>query len=218
VLTEADDREKIGILGLMLRSPVIKDILRTNLSGMSPATGSDLVRTLLREDPEVFFAVIGSLPVVVNAFVKAWTELALQLRDKYTPEMLTSFVMSLFQDIDRDAAGRCCAAWGGLMTSLWDASDDLRAEAGRTILRHGPGVVSACVNRCTRRVNAVEPIAFGTFLARVLDGIDRPEMDRAVKTMAGALFDQKWRIGLWAWSFVKERFMKRFGRGAVPSS
>ena len=216
--TETDAREKTGILGVMLRSTAFKDILRTNLNEMSPSTGSALVKTLMREDPAVFFALIGSLPVLVNALVKASTELAEQLKEKYPPEMLKSFLASLVGEIDRDGLRQCGAAWAGLASSLWDASEDIRSEAGRAILKQGPVLLSGGINSLARAVNATDPLSIGTFLARVLGGIDRTEVDRAAKTLAGALLDQKWHLASWAWSFAKGRLMKKLGRNAVPAS
>lgn len=215
---EQDTRDKAGILGVMLRSTAFKDILRANLNEMSTSSGSSFVKTLMREDPEVFFALIASLPVIVNAMVKASAEFALQLKDKYPPEMLQSFLMSLFQEIDKDAFRQCFLAWGSLTASLWEASADFREEAGRAIMKKGPVLVIECMNRCARAVNKVDPLKFGTFLSRVLAGIDREEIDKASKTLVGALFDQEWHLVSWTWSFAKARVMKKLGRNAYQAS
>jgi len=205
--------DKSGILGVMLRSTLLKDILRTNINEMSPSTGSAMVRTMLREDPEVFFALVSSLPVVVNGMVAASTELAVQLKEKYPPEMLRSFLMGLVGEIDRDGLRKCGVAWANLASSLWEASADIRTEAGRALLRKGPAVVSGCLNRITRGVNAVDPLTLRAFLARVLSGIDAEETRRATAPLAGAMLDQKWHLASWAWSFARSRLMKRLGRG-----
>lgn len=211
---EQDTGGKAGILGVMLRSAAFKDILRTNLNEMSTSSGSSFVKTLMREDPEVFFALISSLPVIVNAMAKASAEFALQLRDKYPPEMLQSFLMSLLEDIDKDAFRQCFLAWKSLTVTLWETSADIREKAGRAIMKRGPALVSECMNRCARAVNEVDPLTFGTFLSRVLGGVDREEIDKASKTLAGALLDQEWHLVSWIWSFAKARVMKKLGRSS----
>ncbi|MCU0576963.1 MAG: hypothetical protein MUD15_09090 [Desulfobacterota bacterium] len=209
--TELDAKEKAGILGVMLRSPVFKDILRTNLNEMSPSTGSSMVKTLMYEDPEVFFAVISSLPVFINALLRSSAEFALQLKDKYPPLMLKSYLLALSSDIDRENLKRSWTVWSELISSLWEASGDLREEAGRFILNQGPAIAAGFINRFARAVNTVDPPAFSTFLTGVFSRIDRAEIDRSARTIAGALLDQKWHLASWVWSFAKVRVMKRLG-------
>ena len=115
-----------GVIKGIIRSPLFKDILRTNLNEVDPHTGSSFVKTLMGEDPEVFFGLISSLPMFINVLIKASTEFAVQLKDKYPPEMLKAFLTSLYDDIDKDALRQCGKAWTELAASLWKASPELR--------------------------------------------------------------------------------------------
>jgi hypothetical protein len=212
---ESPIRDRSGILRELIRSPLFKDILRVNLNEMNPKTGSQMVKTLLGQDPEVFFDLISSLPVLINTLISAFTELAIQLKDKYPPEMLKSFLMSLAEDIDKDAARQCGKAWMELLSSLWGASPELRQAATGFILSSGPKIKAGVINSLARFVNAVthnNPQAFSTFIASVLRNIDGPEVSKATLTLTGAFLDQKWHLTSWAWQLIKGRVRKRLNK------
>lgn len=212
---ESFTQHRSGFLKGLMRSPLFKDILRTNLNEMDPRTGSSLVKTLMGEDPEVFFGLISSLPTFINILIRASTEFAIQLKDKYPPEMLKSFLMSLAEDIDKDAARQCGKAWMELLSSLWGASPELRQAATGFILSSGPKIKAGAINSLARFVNAVthnNPHTFSTFIASVLRNIDGPEVSKATLTLTGAFLDQKWHLTSWAWQLVKGRVRKRWNK------
>ena len=204
-----------GIIKALMRSPLFKDILRTNLNEMDPKSGGSAIRTLMGEDPEVFFGLVSSLPTFINNLMKASTELAIQLKDKYPPEMLKSFLMSLAEDIDKDAARQCGKAWTELLSSLWGASPEIRQAATGFILSSGPKIKAGAINGPARFVNTVtrsNPQTFSTFIASVLRNIDGPEVSKATLTLTGAFLDQKWHLASWAWQLVKGRVRKRLNK------
>jgi hypothetical protein len=210
--TESFTQNRSGIIKALMRSPLFKDILRTNLNEMDPRTGSTLVKTLMGEDPEVFFGIVSSLPMFINLFIKTCTEFAIQLKDKYPPEMLKPFLMSLAEDIDRDAARQCGKAWMELLSSLWTASPELRLSAAGFILSSGPRIKAGAINSLARFINSVtrnNPQTFSTFMASVLKNIDGPEVSQATLSLTGALLDQEWHLTSWTWQLVKARFRKR---------
>jgi hypothetical protein len=212
---ESFTQQRSGIIKALMRSPLFKDILRTNLNEIDPRSGSLLVKTLMGEDPEVFFGLISSMPAFINILIKASTEFAIQLKDKYPPEMLKSFLMSLAEDIDKDAAGQCGKAWMDLFSSLWGASPELRQAATGFILSSGPKIKAGAINSLARSVNAVthnNPQTFSTFIASVLRNIDGPEVSKATLTLTGAFLDQKWHLTSWAWQLVKNRVRKRLNK------
>jgi hypothetical protein len=209
--TEPNTHSHGSIFRGLLRSPLFKDILRTNLNAINPATGNSFVKTFMGEDPEVFFGLISSLPRDINVLIRAFSELAFQLKDKYPPEMLKSFLISLAEDIDKDAARQCGKAWTDLLSSLWEASPEMRQAAAGFILSSGPKIKAGAINGLARFVNAVtlnNPQAFSTFISEVLRNIDRPEVSRATLTLAGAFLDQKWHLASWAWQLLKGRIRK----------
>jgi uncharacterized MAPEG superfamily protein len=213
--TEPFTQHKSGIIKALMRSPLFKDILRTNLNEMDPNSGSSAVKTLMGEDPEVFFGLISSLPTFINNLIKASTELAIQLKDKYPPEMLKLFLMSLAEDIDKDAARQCGKAWMELLSSLWGAAPELRQAAAGFILSSGPKIKAGAINSMARFVNTVtqnNPQTFSTFMASVLRNIDGPEVSKATLTLTGAFLDQKWHLSSWVWQLVKGRVRKRLNK------
>jgi hypothetical protein len=112
------------ILKALLRSTLVKDLIRINMNAKNPDSGRNKVRTFMGEDPEVLFGITGTLPVVVNNLTGALTELAIQL-NKYPPELTKAFMASLADDIDRDAAKECGKAWVDLAGAMLQASPEL---------------------------------------------------------------------------------------------
>ena len=204
-----------GVIKGIIRSPLFKDIFRTNLNEVDPHTGSSFVKTLMGEDPEVFFGLISSLPMFINVLIKASTEFAVQLKDKYPPEMLKAFLTSLYDDIDKDALRQCGKAWTELAASLWKASPELRSSATGFLLSTGPKIKAGAINGLARFINEVtrnNPQAFSLFITQVLRNIDGREVGKATHTLAGALLDQKWHLTSWTWNLVRNRVKKRFGK------
>ena len=213
--TDSFAHNRSGVIKGIIRSPLFKDILRTNLNEVDPRTGSSFVKTLMGEDPEVFFGLISSLPMFINVLIKASTEFAVQLKDKYPPEMLKAFLTSLYDDIDKDALRQCGKAWTELAASLWKASPELRQAATEFLLSSGPKIKAGAINGLARSINAITqnyPQAFSIFIASVLRNIDGHEVGKATHTLAGAFLDQKWHLTSWVWNLVRNRVKKRFGK------
>jgi hypothetical protein len=73
---------------------------------------------MLGTDIEVPLAMVGALPAIANCFIKAGMELVVQVRGKFPPPLLASFVESLFQDIDKETLA-------GLIKEIKDLGKDL---------------------------------------------------------------------------------------------
>ena len=201
-----------GILKAIIRSTLLKDLLRVNMSSIHPDSGRNTVKTLLGEDPEVFFGITSSLPIVINSMTGALTELATQLKDKYSPELLKSFMASILDDIDRDVARKCGKAWADLASSMLQASPELKVLAVRTILTEGPVIKANAIIAFSRFVNGItrdDPQAFSRFVAKVIENVDGEELGKAAAVMTNALLDQKWHMASWAWKLAKGRIRKR---------
>lgn len=211
---ETTNKTRGSILKQILKTPAYKDILRVNLNEMSPNSGSSLVKTLVREDPEVFLSLISSLPTCINALTGAAGEIAVQLRNMYPPETLKSYLISLVEDIDREALSECSSAWTKLVSSLWEASLDVRLQAKNTILTSGPKVVAGGLNTVARSLNTLirdDPDTLSTFLAEVFRETDKGEIKQATLSLAEAFLDRKWRLASWALQLIRRRIRKRFG-------
>jgi hypothetical protein len=207
-----------GILKELLRTPVYKDLLRTNLKGMRTQTGSSLVKTVMGQDPEVFLGLVSSLPVFLNNLSSAAAELASQLSEKFPPELLMSYLEALFEDIDTE---KCRAACTELFASLWGASPDLRDRARKAILASGPKVIAEGINFLARAVNNTtrqDPKVLSSFISGVLGGLDHAEIRKATQGLAEAFLDQKWNLASWAWELAKSRMRKRFHKIGIGTS
>jgi hypothetical protein len=94
------------VLDELLEKTAFKDSLRLFLKNIDPNSCAELVRTLLGKDIEVPLALAGAVPVIANCLIKAGHELIVQVRDKFSPELLASFVESLLDEIDKDTLAR----------------------------------------------------------------------------------------------------------------
>ena len=208
---EATGKIRGSILEQILKTPVYKDILRVNLNEMRKETGSSLVKTLLSEDPEVLLSLISALPVFINTLVGASGELAVRVRNMYPPEMLKAYLISMAEDIDREAVKECSAAWSELVSDLWKASSDIRLQAKKTIFTSGPKVTAGAINQAARTINAIirdDPDALSNFAAEVFRQADKSEISRATMSIAEAFLDRKWHLASWGMELVRKRIRK----------
>ena len=202
------------ILKALLRSTLVKDLIRINMNAKNSDSGRNTVRTFMGEDPEVLFGITGTLPVVVNNITGALTELAIQL-NKYPPELMKSFMASLADDIDRDAAKECAKAWTDLASAMLQASPELKTLLVRMILTEGPGINARAINAFSRFVNGItrdEPEAFSRFVSTVTENIDGKELSKAAATVTNAFLDRKWHLASWFWKLLWGRVKKKFER------
>mgnify|MGYP000918724687 FL=1 len=91
----------------LISKPALKDDLRAVLKSMDgPQTGRELVRTVLWQDLEFSLGLMGGLPIIANAVIRAFDELLAQLGDKFSPQLLHGFIASLLDDIDTATLGQ----------------------------------------------------------------------------------------------------------------
>jgi len=206
--------ERKGIIRELLRTPVCKDILRENLQAVRSMDGRPLVRALMEEDPEVFLGLIASTPSLANALLGSLAEIGERLENQFPPGVLAPFVQSLAKEIDADSARRCGTAWKSVAGSLWEASPEFRAEAMRLALTAGPKIMGGGITALAGALNSLErdrPGTVSSFMTGMFASIDRPEVSKAAKILAGALLDQKWHLFSWLSGLVLARIRKRFG-------
>lgn len=201
------------ILKALLRSTLVKDLIRINMNSRHPDSGRNTVKTLMGEDPEVFFGIAGGLPVAVNNMAGALTELATQL-NKLPPDLVKSFMASLADDIDRNAVRECGKAWANLASSMLQSSPELKVIVVRTILAEGPRINANAINAFSRFVNGItrdNPEALGRFVSGVTENVDGKELSKAAAAMTNAFLDQKMHLGSWLWKLVRGRMKKKLG-------
>ncbi|HHO77373.1 MAG TPA: hypothetical protein ENN05_13230 [Deltaproteobacteria bacterium] len=212
--TGTSTKAQASILKALIRSTVFKDFIRININAMHPDSGRKSVKTLMGEDPEVFFAISSSLPIVINNITGALTELAIQLKENYPPELLKSFMASLADDIDKAAVRECGMAWADLASEMLKASPELKSLIVQTFLIEAPKIKAGVINTFSRFVNSItldDPQAFNIFVSKTFNKIDGQELGKAAATMTNALLDQKWHLVSWTWKLVLGRVRKRLG-------
>lgn len=203
-----------SVMKALTHSTLLKDLIRVNMSSIHPESGREKVRILLGEDPEIFFGITGNFPIIINCIMGALTELATQLKDKYPPELLKSFMSSLNDDVDAEEASKCLKAWTGLASSMMAASPELRESVIRTILTEGPRIKADAINAFSGFINGItrdDPLAFSRFFSKVMENVDGKEFGAATATITNAFLDQKWHLASWAWKLLLGRLKKKLG-------
>jgi hypothetical protein len=108
-----------NLLENLIVSPIFKDDMRAVLRSLDgPDTGRDLVRTFLWQDLEFSLGLLSGLPILANVLIRAFDEALLQVDDKFSPELLGSFVGSLLEDIDKPALARALRRLGPVIENL----------------------------------------------------------------------------------------------------
>lgn len=91
------------IVKVLLKRPAFKENLRSLLNGVDPDNARELARTVLWEDPEIVLSLMGALPSLVNAMLRFCDEIILQVREKYSPELLHEFLGEIMRELDKDS-------------------------------------------------------------------------------------------------------------------
>jgi hypothetical protein len=116
-----------------------KDGLRLFLKNIDPENSPQLVRVLMGKDIEVPLAFVSTLPAIVNAIIRALDELIIQVNDKFSPPLLSSFVESLLDEIDKETLARFVTNarvlvqdFSPLFQAVWKTVEDrMKIEGGK---------------------------------------------------------------------------------------
>jgi hypothetical protein len=204
-----------GIVQELLRTPLIKDILRSSLTSVKHKDGKAMIHTLMGQDPEVFLSLAVTIPALLNLIVRSIAELGRQMKAQYAPGILTAFMESLAREIDTVSLKECGIVWKDLAASLWKASPEARKALLDAGLAKGPGIGAQGINALSRVINDLErgrPGALSALLSGVLAEVDKAEWSRASHTLAGAFLDQKWHVLSWSLRLLAGRIREKTGR------
>jgi len=116
------------ILKELLKKPGFKNAIRTILQNIDPESMRSLVRTSMWEDPEMFLAILGAIPATINAVITGLDELIIQLRTKFSPELLHDFVKSLVISIDKKTLKNVIENGKGLSKELLEVAEKALRE------------------------------------------------------------------------------------------
>lgn len=200
-----------GVLKEVLRTPFVKDLIRSSLQSRKPDKSHPLVIALIWQDPEVILSILGSLPAVVNSCVGALGETGKQLNEKFSPELLKGYLGSILNDIDTDEFKVLAEAYSTMIKNLWEVSPELREAVGKAITQDAPPLIGKGISSAARFVNEVsknDPRLISKFVSDVVANIDKDELKDATHTIVNAVLDQKLSLVSWTWQLIRKR-MKR---------
>ena len=204
------DTLKSSVIKEILITPFVKDIIRASLKSAACKNDPSLVRTLLWEDPEVSLAVLSTLPHLVNRCTDALSEAGREIGEKFSPELLKTYLTAMGNDIHTDNITACAEVWGNIITNLWDASPAFRKTVADYLSQNLPRVLGTGITTAARFINEIDrqdPGAVSLFVANTLDNMDRKEVEGATRIIFNALLDNKSRFlsWKWVWRFFRDR-------------
>ena len=208
------DTAKSSVVKEILATPFVKDLIRTNLKSAAIESDPSLVRTLLWEDPEISLAVLSTLPHLVNRFTGALSEAGREIDEKFSPELLKSYMAAMGNDINTDNITACAEVWGKIITNLWEASPELRTAFSEAAAKKIPRLLGTGITTTARFINEIarkDPRVVSRFVSKTLDNTDGKEVEAAARILFNAVLDHKSRFlsWKWIWRFFRDRSRSR---------
>lgn len=200
--------ESDGVLAEVLRTSFLKDILREVLNGIDAERAAPAARSLLWEDMESVFSVMGALPPIINFYLQAAAEIGEQLADKIPPRLFASFLAEILSGIDTDTARKGVETYRRLGEAvLREAGPDLDARVQEMLTSPALAqTLAGGLNQGVSWINRVEANHPGTLrdlMANVSAATDTNEVNRAARHMAEAVLDQRPPFFRLVWRTVK---------------
>lgn len=194
--------ERSTLLKETLRTPLVKDLLRRRLQDASrPPRAAG--RTLLWQDPEVSLGILGALPGYVNRSVATLNELLAEMEDKFTPEILRAFLLSIINEIDLAQLRQTGASLGRLALRLADVSDipSVAATLSRQAGAAAKGL-SETINRHRPEIDAA--------LSTAGKNLDGARLQQALVDLTEVVLDHRPPLLPFAFSLLKRRLQRLF--------
>ena len=200
-----------GVTKEVLSTPFVKDLIRINLQNIKPDKTHPVVNAFFWQDLEVNLALLASIPRVVNSCTGALAEVAKQLNEKFSSDMLRDYVGSILKDIDTEEMKTLVDAYVALGKNLWEVSPEFREMVGKALTQDAPPLIGNGISTACRLVNEVckeDPQVVSRFVSDVAKNIDGDEFKDATHTIVNAFLDQKLHLISWTWQLLRKR-MKR---------
>ncbi len=197
-----------GLIMELIKKPLVKGMLRTHLKEITPETARSLVRSILWQDIEVVFGILGSLPSCINSLAAALGTLAGEINEKVRPELAKGFISSIIKDIDPAGLKDSARAVSILISNMIQASPELKAS----FIEKGPGVIAGGINAATTKVNDIcrqDPALIRDFTAAVIEDLDRHALNEATLNLAEVFLDRQPGLVAWSCTLFKRRVAKR---------
>jgi hypothetical protein len=208
------DAAKSSVIKEILVTPFVKDLIRNSLKSVSIESDPSVVRTLLWQDPEVSLAVLSTLPHIVNRCTGALCETGREIDEKFSPELLKSYLAAMSKDINTDNITACAEVWGIIITNLWEASPEFRKTVADYLSHNLPRILGAGITTAARLINEIDrqdPHAVSRFVSKTLDNTNGKEVEAAARILFNAVLDHKSRFLSWKtlWRFFRDRRSSR---------
>lgn len=193
-----------SVLKELMGTPFIKELLWNALVDIDPANGSKLVRDLLWEDVGVALSAVDGLPAVLNYLIGAFSELIIQVEDKFPPAMLMAVVQAIRDDLDTEPLKRAGSSLARLAQGL------IRDTGGDP-----PAAIGKAITSAARRINtlhAQDPTRIPAYVQAVIANIDAREVSRTTATVLNAVLDQRPPLVSWAAQMLAGRVRERLSK------
>ena len=201
----------------LIRTPVLRELLKLNLAESPPGTAAELARTILFEDVDITLSLLGSSPQALNFLTEFLVEAGRQFQN-FPAEILQIFIRQMGERVDKENLQALPGALAPIIdTLIWSdpaALQSLRnglvaaANAGMwlsssTLDRLETGLASAPAGRQLDAEAVAELINASArtlgrsmasrpdFLKEVVSQIDRGAMRRAADGAFNALLDAR---------------------------
>lgn len=208
------DTAKSSVMKEILKTPFVKDLIRSSLNRAACENDPPVVSTLLWEDPEISLAVLSTLPHLINRCTGALADTGREIDEKFAPRLLKDYLMAMGEDIDTDRAIACADIWGKIISNLWETSPEFRKNLADYLSLNLPRMLGSGVTATARFINEIDRQDHGAvsrFVAKTLDNTDGKEVEGATRILFNALLDQKSRFlsWKWFWRFFRDRRRSR---------
>lgn len=193
-----------SVLKEIMGTPFIKELLWNSLVNTDPANGPKLVRDLLWEDVGVALSVVDGLPAVLNYLIGAFSELIIQVEEKFSPSMLLAVVQAIRDDLDTEPLKRA----GSAMARL---AQELIRDTGKDV----PSAIGKAITSVAREINtlhAQDPTRIPAYAQAVIANIDAREVSRMTATVLNAVLDQRPPLVSWAAHMLAGRVRERLAK------
>jgi len=191
-LETADNKNEANVFSEILRTPVIKEMLRDYLNSIDPEKGRSRVKVLLWEDPEIVMAFLAALPSMINWTAAALGEMGAQFSN-FTPQLLYGFLKQVSKDIDKDRINYALGAYGSMIKDLYEKNPEFAAGIQNTLKGPVAAAVGKGIDSSVRFINRAQEDN-PNFLAEIVSGItsniDNKEFKKASLSITNAVLDK----------------------------
>ena len=208
------DTAKSSVIKEILATPLVKDLIRASLKSATIESDPSFVRTLLWEDPEVFLSVLSTMPHLVNRFTGALSEAGREIDEKFSTELLKSYLTAMGNDLNTGNIIACAEVWRKITSNLWEASPEFRKTVADHLSQNLPRFLGTGITTAARFINEIDSQdqrAVSRFVSNTMDNMDGKEVEAAARILFNAVLDQKSRFLTWKslWRFFSDRRRSR---------